>query len=400
MSLQTHIINCAQSSCALLNFDASYGETAEGDRVMDLSRRSVLECTGAFAASFVFSRTARAESTFSPVPGNWRTFETVISIQIAKPEGKVQAWVPLPAVDQDDWMRSGTSTWKADGADAVVVSEKIYGAKMLHVVWPEGTVAPVAEVTSRFSTRDRAVELTAAGNAMQLTKAERQLHLEGTTLIPVDGIVKETADKITGGAKTDLDKARAIYDWVIENTFRNPKTRGCGVGDITYMLKSGDLSGKCADINALYAGLARAAGLPARDVYGLRLGPSKFGYKSLGPMTGVVTKAQHCRADVFLDGFGWVPVDPADVRKVVLEEPPGNLGNDDTKVLQARKTLLGAWEGNWLAYNFAHDVALPGSIGPKVPFLMYPQAETAAGRLDPLDPDSVKYTITAREISA
>jgi transglutaminase-like putative cysteine protease len=384
----------------LLDFIASYGEIAEGVCVMSLSRRSMLEGTGALAASFAISRAARAEGLFSTVPGEWRTFETVISIQIAKPEGKVQAWVPLPAVDQDDWMRSGTSTWTADGADAVVVSEKIYGAKMLHVVWPEGTAAPVAEVTSRFSTRDRAVQLTTADNAKQLTNAERQFHIQGTELIPVDGIVKETADKITAGAKTDFDKARAIYEWAIENTFRNPKTRGCGVGDITYMIKSGDLSGKCADINALYVGLARASGLPARDVYGLRLGPSKFGYKSLGPMTGVVTKAQHCRAEVFLDGYGWVPVDPADVRKVILEEPPGNLGKDDTKVSQARKTLLGAWEGNWLAYNFAHDIALPGSAGPKLPFLMYPQAETAAGRLDPLDPDSVKYAITAREITA
>src|ERR1700756_1245196 len=82
----------------------------------------------------------------------------------------------------------------------------------------------------------------------------------------------------------------------------------------------------CADLNALYVGLARAVGLPARDVYGIRIAPSKFGYKSLGTGTEVVSKAQHCRAEVFLTGFGWGPVDPADVRKVVLEEPPGQLG--------------------------------------------------------------------------
>ena len=53
-----------------------------------------------------------------------------------------------------------------------------------------------------------------------------------------------------------------------------------------------------------------------------------------------------------------------------------------------------------MAYNFAHDVALPGSSGPPVPFLMYPEAETAAGRLDSLDADTFKYEITAREISS
>ena len=32
---------------------------------------------------------------------------------------------------------------------------------------------------------------------------------------------------------------------------------------------------------------------------------------SLGK-SGVITKAQHCRAKVWLTGFGWVPVDPAE----------------------------------------------------------------------------------------
>ena len=152
---------------------------------------------------------------------------------------------------------------------------------------------------------------------------------------------------------------------MVENTFRDAKVRGCGIGDIAAMLKTGNMGGKCADINALYVGLARAAGLPARDVYGLRVAPSKFGYKSLGAGSAVISKAQHCRSEVYLAGFGWVPVDPADVRKVALEEPPANLKIDDPKVVAARKALFGSWETNWLAYNFAHDVALPGSNGPE-----------------------------------
>lgn len=88
--------------------------------------------------------------------------------------------------------------------------------------------------------------------------------------------------EITKGARTDLDKARAIYEWIVENTFREPKTPGCGLGDIRFMLESKDLGGKCADLNGLYVGLARASGLPARDVYGISVGKSELGYKSLG----------------------------------------------------------------------------------------------------------------------
>jgi transglutaminase-like putative cysteine protease len=206
-----------------------------------------------------------------------------------------------------------------------------------------------------------------------------------------------TAERITRGATKDLDKARAIYEWIVDNTFRDPKVLGCGRGDIRFMLESGDLGGKCADLNALYVGLARAAGLPARDVYGVRVAKSELGYKSLGASSDNVTKAQHCRAEVYLREFGWVPVDPADVRKVVLEEPPGNLSLTDSLVVSARKRLFGSWEMNWMAYNFSHDVALPGSSGPAIPFLMYPQAETAEGRLDSLDPNHFRYEITAAE---
>ena len=112
--------------------------------------------------------------------------------------------------------------------------------------------------------------------------------------------MKETADQITAGAKTDVDKARAIYEWIVENTFRDPKTLGCGLGDIRFMLESKNLGGKCADLNALYVGLARASGLPARDAYGIRVAKSELGYKSLGAASENVSKAQHCRAEVYL----------------------------------------------------------------------------------------------------
>jgi hypothetical protein len=54
---------------------------------------------------------------------------------------------------------------------------------------------------------------------------------------------------------------------------------------------------------------------------------------------------------------------------------------------------------NWLAYNFAHDIELPGLSGSKVGFLMYPQAEVDGERLDSLEPDAFKYVITAKEIT-
>lgn len=364
---------------------------------MSVNRRDVLKAGAAFSALAAFPGfPARAD--FAPRPGSWRNFELLTRLEIAKPTGLTQAWIPLPTFSEPAWFKPAGSTWTTNAKTAEISKDPKYGAEMLHVVWAEGETAPLIEVKSTFATQNRAIDLTSPGK-QTLSDAERKLNLAATELIPTDGIVKETSDKITSGAKSDLDKARLIYEWIVDNTFRDAKVKGCGGGDIATMLKAGNLGGKCADLNALYVGLARAAGLPARDVYGLRVAPSAFGYKSLGAKNEVVTNAQHCRAEVFLDGFGWVPVDPADVRKVVLEEPPGNLPLSDDKVVQARKALFGSWETNWLAYNSAHDIALPGAKGPKIGFLMYPQAEVGGERLDCLDADAFKYVITARELA-
>jgi transglutaminase-like putative cysteine protease len=367
---------------------------------MTLDRRTLLKGGLAVSAAGAFPSTAFAGGGFAPSPGAWRTFQIVTRLEIAAPKGGAQAWVPLPSVNEAAWFRSGSSAWTTNATSVQKMRDPKYGAEMLYVGWTDAQKAPVVEVTSRIATRDRMIDLAKPGITPPLSAAERAFNLAPTDLIPTDGIVKETADRITAGASTDVEKARAIYEWIVENTFRDAKTRGCGVGDIAAMLTSGNMGGKCADLNALTVGLARASGLPARDIYGVRVAPSRLGYKSLGAGSEIVTKAQHCRAEVYLSGFGWVAIDPADVRKVMLEEPPGDLAIGNDKVVAARKALFGAWEGNWLAYNFGHDLVLPGARGAKLDFLMYPQAEIAADRLDCLDADSFKYTIRATELTA
>jgi transglutaminase-like putative cysteine protease len=366
---------------------------------MKLRRRDVLKAAAGISVAASLSRFANAEVAFALQPGPWRRFQVRTTLELADAEGAAQAWIPLPAVNEKDWFQSIGNTWTTNGK-ATQLCEPQYGAGMLHVEWVNDDEAPMVEVISTIATRDRAIDIAKSDNVAPLTAAQRNLYLSGTDLIPIDGIVAETSKRIVGGSRGDIEKARAIYDWVVESTFRNAATRGCGVGDIAAMLKSGTLGGKCADINALYVGLARAAGVPARDVYGIRVAPSKFGYRSLGANSENISKAQHCRSEVYLTDIGWIPVDPADVRKVVLEEPPTNLAIDDPKVVAARRALFGSWEANWLAYNFGHDIALPGSNGPKVGFLMYPEAEVAGLRLDCLDPDNFKYTIQSKELTA
>jgi len=360
-----------------------------------MERREFLHATALLAGASLF-RSSGTEAAEAPKASEWRIFELVTQVEIPAGGKSTRAWVPLPSVHDASWVRPMGNLWRGNTSDAYIRTDPASGVQMLYAEWNGATNASL-ELVSRCTTRDRRLDFTKPGKAEPLSGADHARYTRATKLLPTDGVVRETAQRVTRGRQGDLAQARALYEWVVESTARNPKTRGCGLGDIRFMLESGDLSGKCADLNALYVGLARSLGLPARDLYGVRVAASRLGFKSLG-VSGDCSKAQHCRAEVYLTDFGWVPVDPADVRKVALEEPPGGLSLEAGPVVHARKLLFGGWEGNWLPYNAAHDVRLPGSRGAELPFLMYPQAEIDGERRDSLDPPSFRYRLTAREV--
>jgi transglutaminase-like putative cysteine protease len=357
-----------------------------------LNRRDF--CRGGIAATAVALANRAGLLAQGGMPA-WRVFEITTRVRVLEPHGATRVWLPTPLAVAP-YQKTMGDTYHPGGGTAVMIETNASDPDILGCSWDAG-VDPALILVSRVATTEHAANLTAPtvppADATSLAR-----FLKPTRLIPTDGIVRMTANAVTRGTGTDFEKAHAIYDWIIENTFRDPKTRGCGVGDIRFMLESGNLGGKCADLNALFVGLCRAAGIPARDVYGLRVARSQSGLRSIGLSSDDATKAQHCRAEVYLTGYGWVPVDPADVRKIVLEEPPGNLGIGDERVTAARQRLFGAWEMNWIAYNFAHDVTLRGSNRKPLGYLMYPQGETADGPLDSLDPERFTYSITVREI--
>lgn len=369
-----------------------------------MQRRTFIKSAASLAVSPLLGRAvgaAQPQGLFEPSPNNgWRTFELISTLEL-QVEGAAQAWLPLPSVVAAQWSKPLSNTWESNASQVQVVTDPRYGAQMLHAHW-DGSQSgvPMLQVTSRASLRDRAVDLNNPVNTAQLSPAEHTLYTSASEHLPIDGIVQATAQEITHGKLSDLDKARALYEWVVLNTVRDPDVNACGLGDIKSMLETGNLKGKCADLNTLYVGMARAVGLPARDVYGIRVADSRFGYSSLGKK-GDVSKAQHCRAEVFLSGLGWVAVDPADVRKVMLEEEAsGKLSLEHPKVQAVYNKLFGAWESNWLAYNVAHDVVLPGSAGDAIAFLMYPQGELADGkRLDGTDAKSFRYSLQSSELS-
>ena len=364
-----------------------------------MKRRDFLTTATSFSITAAWPGASFAQQRkFAPAQGRWRTFEVVTRLDVAGARGLTQAWVPLPSLDTG-WQASGSGAWTGNWRSAALASDA-GGARMVHARFESGEQAPWIEVTTVIRTQDRHHDWKRP-HATTEDRASQALYLQPTDLLPTDGIVASTARSIVGSRKGDVDKVRAIYDWVVANSYREPKVRGCGIGDIKAMLETGNLGGKCADINALFVGLARASGVPARDVYGIRVAPSAFGYKELGAGSSNITGAQHCRAEAWLEGHGWVAMDPADVCKVMRQETAEWIKDPAHPVVApVYAGLFGAWEGNWIAYNVAHDIALPGSRAARIGFLMYPQAETGGERVDSLDPNTFRYAIRVREITA
>ena len=372
---------------------------------MTTVRRTFLKNSAAAAVaaalptlSFAQAAAPVGRSHFAPQSGAWRTFDVTTRVDILKADGVTKVWLPIPSVNSD-YQHSLESSFSSNG-EAKMTQAGAEAAKMLYVEFPASEKTPHIELTSRVQTQGRAVDW-AQKNAPAESADTLAYFTRTTRWIPTDGIVRKTALAATKGAQTDVEKTRMIYDWIVANTYREPKVRGCGEGDIKTMLETGNLGGKCADLNAVFVGLCRSVGVPARDVYGIRLVPSDFGYKELSANPASLKGSQHCRSEAYLKGYGWVAMDPADVAKVMrLETPEWIKTTRNAVVAPVNKALFGGWEGNWMAYNTGHDIALPKSTGEKLAFFMYPMAETAEGRSDPYSPDDFKYQITAKEIRA
>jgi transglutaminase-like putative cysteine protease len=287
-----------------------------------LSRRCLVKSASAslLLAGVPALRAEEAQRHFDPQPQGWRTFDVTTTVTLKEAKGPSTIWLPVPSLD-NGWQRTLDVHWTDNAGKVQLSTDGDTGAKILTATYDDAVAQPSITLVTRVQTQNRAVDWKAK-QAEAVDAAELRRWVQPSELIPVDGIVRKVAQQIVAGTRTDREKVQRIYDWVIVSSYRDPKVRGCGVGDIRAMLESGNLSGKCADINALFVGLCRAAGIPARDIYGIRLVPSAFGYRELGGNPASLQGAQHCRSEVYLKGHGWVAMDPADVTKVMRQETP------------------------------------------------------------------------------
>jgi transglutaminase-like putative cysteine protease len=128
-------------------------------------------------------------------------------------------------------------------------------------------------------------------------------HLEPERLVPVTKSFTEIANTVTRGKRTEMAKARALYDHVLERMAYDKSGKGWGRGDAQYACDV--RKGNCTDFHAYFIALARALDIPARFAIGYTIPPDK----TQGTVGGY-----HCWAEFNASGK-WVPVDISEAWK-------------------------------------------------------------------------------------
>ncbi|HCJ67767.1 MAG TPA: transglutaminase [Elusimicrobia bacterium] len=310
-----------------------------------------------------------------------RKAEVTFKVSVKVPSGAqdVRLWLPYPVSDENQTIEEV----KVDGnfSQNGIYREKKFGNLALYSRWEKLN----EEAKLSFSFKVTRKEVTKKDFSQKETTIPLEVKdfLAPSSLGPIDGKIKEIAEEATKGKKMTFSKARSLYDYLIDNFARDPAIKGCGPGNVLSLLEA--KKGKCADLHSVYVCLAKSVGVPAREIMGIRIPKG-----AEGNMTG----AYHCWAEVYIPGYGWIPIDPSDVRKIILDKKIEKL--EEAK--EYREYYFGAIDENRIQFGTGRDLTLsPEQKAGSLNYFMYPYVEIDGKTLDWLAQEDLKYEITFKE---
>jgi transglutaminase-like putative cysteine protease len=173
-------------------------------------------------------------------------------------------------------------------------------------------------------------------------------YLVDNRLMPVGGRFAEVAKEATRGRdETSLMKARALYDYIIDN-MRYMKYGDFGKGDANYACDV--RTGNCSEFHSFFISLARSSGIPARFAVGASI-PSE---RNEGGIDGY-----HCWAEFYAEGKWW-PIDISEANKYTA----------------LATYYFGHHPANRIEFSQGRDLVVePGPASGPINFLAYPILE-------------------------
>lgn len=266
---------------------------------------------------------------------------------------KLRVWIPVP---------QNTSVQAIRGLEfsrpPVLATEPKYGNRI--ACWEIDDPGAAVEVSMKFGCTRREIRTDLALLKTEGSDAPDAFSVfkGADSLVLVDDEIRKLSDEVTRGRSGALDKARAIYDYVLGKMTYDKSHTGWGLGSTKHACEIG--KGNCTDFHAKFIGIGRAAGIPVRFTMGVPLSGDAKG----------LAGGYHCWAH-FHDGAHWIPVDVSEAQKLLDKDPAkaawffGNLDPD-------RVTL-----------SVGRDVTLaPKQQGPALLFFIYPHVEVDGKKID------------------
>lgn len=295
------------------------------------------------------------------------TYRAVVE-EIPDDADRVRVWLPYPTGDEH---QSVEVEEIAAPVPHEVHEEPEYGNRVLYLE-VDDPERDSLEVVMRARVHRREVLRKEFGRAADHgdpgDDPELAMWLEPDALVPLDERITSLSEEVTAGAETDVEKARAIYDYVVSNMDYNKEGTGWGRGDIYWACDA--KRGNCTDFHALFTGLCRAAGIPAKFAIGFPI-PAERGEGEVG--------GYHCWSEFHLDGYGWVPVDASEAAKAP----------------EKTEYYFGGHDENRVELTEGRDLVLrPEQAGDPLNFFVYPYVE-----VDGEPHEAVSHSFSYRDLA-
>ncbi len=262
--------------------------------------------------------------------------------KIPSGSGKVDIWIPLPRSDGNQKLKS----FKVASPLAYSLQrDPEYGNTILRFE-TTGDRAEILEVKLDVNVLRLTQTPDGKKASGQLPDSEKNLHryLQPDRLVPIDGRIAEEARRVVKPGMSPLEKARALYDYVVATMAYDKSGTGWGRGDALWACDA--RTGNCTDFHSFFIGMARASGVPARFVMGFPIPDDQ----REGEIPGY-----HCWAEFYVPEMGWVPVDASEAWK-----NPGK-----------KEFFFGNLDPNRVAFTLGRDISVDPTVKP-VNYLIYP----------------------------
>jgi transglutaminase-like putative cysteine protease len=220
------------------------------------------------------------------------SFEFSYQVELPKINGDAKMWIPIASANQ---FQAVEITSIQVPVEYKLIQDKVFNNTILYLEPGASSSEKTIEISYQVKRVERG-PIVEAGPVDVMYLAENKL-------MPVGGRFLEVARSATKGREVnDLMKARALYDYIIDN-MRYMKYGNFGKGDSNYACDV--RTGNCSEFHSFFISLARSSGIPARFAIGASI-PSE---RNEGGIDGY-----HCWAEFYADGKWW-PIDISEANK-------------------------------------------------------------------------------------